>query len=116
MALVELLIVAAGTRRRGGLSQPGAVPVALVLLTVVSIGIAPIYNEVSRRYEAEADWRALNATRTPGAAIGVFKEFTTADLAEPNPPTWDYLFLETHPTVMQRIAMAKAWQARSGTP
>jgi hypothetical protein len=31
----------------------------------------------------------------------------------PDPPTWDYLLFEDHPTVLQRIAMARAWQARN---
>jgi STE24 endopeptidase len=112
-ALLELGIVAVVTRRRGGLAQPAVVPLALLVLTVASLAGSPAYNEVSRRYEAEADWRALNATREPKAAIGLFEKFTASDLAEPSPATWEYLFFEDHPTVMQRIAMVRAWQARN---
>ena len=106
-----LFIVALATRRRGGMAQPAAVPVALLVLTALGVPMSPAYNEVSRRYEAEADWRALNASRDPQAAIGAFRKFTTGDLAEPSPPTWDYLFFEDHPTVLQRIAMVRAWES-----
>jgi hypothetical protein len=34
-------------------------------------------------------------------------------LDEPNPSTFEYLVLENHPTIMQRIAMAQAWRAYS---
>ena len=71
-------------------------------------------NVVSRRYEAEADWRALNATRDPAAASRLFQDFARTSLQEPNPPLLDYLWLETHPTLAQRIAMAQAFRARSG--
>jgi hypothetical protein len=35
------------------------------------------------------------------------------DLSDPSPPTWAYVLFTDHPTLMQRIAMAKAWQARN---
>ena len=72
----------------------------------------PVTNVVSRRYESEADWVALRTTRDAPAARRLFQRFATKDLAEPNPSTLDYLLLENHPTIMQRIAMAKAWAAR----
>jgi len=68
---------------------------------------------VSRHIESEADWVALEATEDPAAGRGLFEEFSSTSLARPNPPTWAYLFLETHPTIMQRIAMTKAWRVRN---
>ena len=70
-------------------------------------------NAVSRRYEAEADWRALNATRDPAVGDAALQSFERTSLEEPSPPLWDYLWLENHPTLMQRIAMAERW--RRGT-
>jgi STE24 endopeptidase len=112
--LPELFLVALLTRRRGGMAQPAAVPVALLVLSVLAVVTAPGANDVSRRYEAEADWRALNATRDPQAATGLFRRFATDDLEEPNPSTLDYLFFENHPTLLQRIGMVRAWRARNG--
>src|SRR5215210_7103169 len=104
------LIVEWATRRRGGLQQPELVPYALLVLALVGLAITPFGNEVSRRYEAEADWAALQATRDPAAAEGVFRKFTRYDLSQPSPPAWSYVWLDNHPTVVQRIAMARAWR------
>jgi STE24 endopeptidase len=77
--------------------------------------LTPLGNVVSRRYEAEADWSALRATHDPAAAIELFRKFTAYDLVQPEPPGWSYVMLDNHPTVVQRIAMARAWRARNGT-
>ena len=65
--------------------------------------------------EAEADWKALQTTRDPVAARGLFVGFGKSSLADPNPPRWAYVLLESHPTLAQRIAMADAWK-RQNTP
>ena len=59
--------------------------------------------------EAEADWMALRTTHDPSAAVALFRRFQSTTLEEPNPSTWDYLLLENHPTLMQRIEMARAY-------
>ena len=74
--------------------------------------MTPFGNAVSRRYEAEADWTALQTTRDPDPAESMFKKFTVYDLVQPNPPGWSYVWIDNHPTVAQRVAMARAWKAR----
>jgi STE24 endopeptidase len=66
--------------------------------------------------EAEADWMALQTTRDPSGGAALFRRFGTTSLQEPNPPIWDYLLFESHPTLMQRIAMTKAWRLRNLRP
>lgn len=107
-------LVARLTRRRGGMRVPEAVPVGLFAVVVLELAAQPIFNELSRRHEAEADWVALETTRDPGASKRLFEQFTEATLEQPNPPTWAYLWQNTHPSVMERIAMAEAWEARHG--
>jgi STE24 endopeptidase len=107
-----LFLLAEATRWRGGMDRPEVVPFALLVLTVLGLAVSPAANLVSRRYEAEADWMALEATRDPGAARELFTKFTALDLAQPRPPTWSYVMLENHPTIVQRIAMANAWERR----
>jgi STE24 endopeptidase len=107
-------LVALFTRRRGGLGRPEAVPVALFVFVALQLLAAPLMNVVSRRDEAEADWSALRATRDPTAARSLFRELATASHADPDPPTWSYLLYDGHPTIVQRIAMVDAWQARAG--
>jgi STE24 endopeptidase len=103
------------TRRRGGMAVPEAVPLALLVLVVLDLIALPLQNVISRRMEAEADWSALQATRDPSAAAALFRTFVPTTLSQPDPPTWDYLLLENHPTVAQRLAMVRAWRERQAT-
>jgi STE24 endopeptidase len=82
------------------------------VLAVVGFLAAPLENAVSRRYEAEADWHALNAARSPAAQEQLFRSFARTSLERPDPPLPVYLWLENHPTLMQRIAMAERWRER----
>lgn len=110
--LPGLVLLELAASRWGGLRNPANLPLALLVLVVLTLLAAPLENLVSRRYEAEADWRALNATHTPGAAQRLFRSFGTDSLEDPDPGLLDYLWLENHPTPMQRISMTRAWRAR----
>ena len=107
-------LIAWATRRRGGMREPTAVPLALLVLVVLQIVAMPAQNAIIRNLETEADWVALEATEDPGAARDLFSGFSEQGLIDPSPPTWAYVIMETHPTMAQRIAMAEAWRARVG--
>lgn len=113
IVLPTLWLLEVATRRRGGIGDPVNLPYAILALTVLGLLTAPIQNVVSRRYEAEADWRALNATRDPASMKKLFTQFSRTSLEQPSPPAWDYVMLENHPTLMQRIAMAERWKERN---
>ena len=83
---------------------------------VLQLAIVPFDNARSRHMEAEADWMALQTTRDPAAARTLFERLTTTSHADPNPPTWSYLWDADHPTAMQRIAMVQAWARTHGSP
>ncbi len=115
-ALIEIpgfLVLALATRRRGGMARPEVVPFALLVIAVFNLAVTPFTNVVSRRYEGEADWRALQATHDPGSMVKLFRHFGKLDLQQPDPPGWSYVWLDNHPTLAQRIAMARAWAGRS---
>jgi STE24 endopeptidase len=101
------------TRRRGGMYEARAVPLALLAAVALQIALAPAQNVVSRRYEAEADWVALSTTRDPRAAVQLHEELAEKSLTDPDPPGWAFVLFDTHPTAMQRIEMAEAWRARN---
>jgi STE24 endopeptidase len=107
-------VVALVTRRRGGLANPAAVPLALFLFVVLQFAMTPLDSAFSRRLEAEADWAALEATRDPKAMEDLFKGFTDEGLADPDPPGWWHTVFESHPSGVERVAMARAWQERRG--
>lgn len=104
-------VVARVTKRRGGPGQPAAVPLMLLTLVVLQLALLPAINAISRRYEAEADWLALQATRNPQAFEGLVRALAAASLAEPDPPAWARVALGTHPTPLERIAMARSAEA-----
>ena len=112
-ALPILGLVALATERRRGLTEPRNVPLGLLVLVAATIASLPLQNAISRRYETEADWVALGATRDPGAARGLFRGFSTDSLQDPTPPGWVHAFLDDHPSLLQRIELARAWAARS---
>lgn len=105
-----LAAIALVTGLRGGLREPGNVPLALLTLTVLLLAVTPFTNVVSRRYEAEADWVGLRGTQDPEAAKGLFKGFVRVDLADPNPPGWVHVFLDDHPPLLTRVEQAEAFE------
>jgi STE24 endopeptidase len=90
------------------------VPLSLLVLVVLTLLAQPLQNMITRHMEAEADWSAFELTEDPEAAKGLFEGFTTTALADPSPPTWSYILLETHPTIVQRIELAEEWEERHG--
>jgi STE24 endopeptidase len=105
------LVVALAARRRGGPWQPAAIPIVLLAVACLQIAAMPVAGAITRRYEAEADWLALERTRDPDGATLLFERFTRVNLADPDPPPWAYLLLADHPSLLDRIAMAEAWRA-----
>jgi STE24 endopeptidase len=84
------------------------VPLGLAFTFAWILVTQPLANAVSRRYEAEADWLALRATRDPASGVLLDRNFVRTGLADPDPPAWVTVLYGTHPTPMQRIAMADA--------
>jgi Zn-dependent protease with chaperone function len=111
LALPLAWLVTLATRRRGGLGNPASLPLALLALVVLQLVAAPVQNAVSRRYEAEADWTALRATHDTRSMTRLFESFARTSLQEPNPSLLDYLWLEDHPTLAQRVQMAQRFRA-----
>jgi STE24 endopeptidase len=112
LAFPIAFLVAEITRRRGGLGDPAVLPYAALVLVFINLVISPAVNEISRRYEAEADWVALEATRDVDGAQGLFEGFATEALSQPDPPRWWHIVFGTHPTLMERIEMAEAFERR----
>jgi STE24 endopeptidase len=108
-------IISRVTRRRGGMGEPAAVPLALLTLVVLSLLALPLQNAITRHMEAEADWLALRTTHDPRDGIRLFEAFVPTTLSDPSPPTWEYVLSENHPTIEQRIAMMRAWRRAYAT-
>jgi len=107
-------VIALVTRRRGGMYEPGAVPLAILVLTLLSILTTPLENAFVRRYETEADWVGLSATKDPAAQRGALKLLAVTAKSRPNPPPFEHLIEDGHPTILERIAVTQAWEKRNG--
>ena len=113
LAIPGVWLVAWVTERRGGLRDPALVPLGLLVALVFSLATLPFQNLLSRRYEAEADFVALDATRDPESAIGLERRLALSALNDPDPPGWVTVWLSTHPSTMERIAAALAYEPGS---
>jgi STE24 endopeptidase len=117
LAVPGVWLLARLTEARGGLAEPRLVPLALATAFLFVLVTQPLQNVVSRRYEAEADWLALEATRDPDSAVALDRRLVLTSLADPDPPPWITYWLGTHPPPIERIAMAEEFaESRPATP
>jgi STE24 endopeptidase len=106
-------LIARATRRRGGMREPAAVPLAVFVLVVLQLAALPAFNAITRHMEQEADWAALEATEDPDAGRRLFEGFSRSLLADPDPPAWAIVAFASHPPALDRIAMVEAWEERN---
>jgi STE24 endopeptidase len=110
LAVPGLAVIAWVTNLRGGLGEPGVVPLGLLVALLLYLGTLPLQNAVSRRYEAEADWIALRATDAPEDFFDLERRFVSTSLSDPDPPDVLTVWFGTHPPPLERIAMARAYE------
>ena len=89
-AIPGAFLIAWAASRRGGMRDPAAVPLALLVLVVLQFVALPVLNAITRNMEAEADWVALETTRDPEAVTSLWRGFAEEAMADPSPPTWSY--------------------------
>lgn len=95
-------------------AQPRAFPLLVALVTVVGLVATPIQALISRRVEARADAHALALTEDPAAFESMQRRLATVNLADPDPPRWEYLYSATHPSTVERMAAARAYAREAG--
>jgi STE24 endopeptidase len=86
-----------------GIGDLAALPVLLLIFSLLSFAISPVENAVSRKAERDADLYAIEMTKNPEAAVGAFQQLATVSLSEVNPPKIVKWFLYGHPTMLERI-------------
>lgn len=96
-----------GGARGAGLADPVVVPRVLALLAVATLLASPVQSAVSRAVEARADVVALDATDDPAAFEELQRSLARRSLADPTPPGWSQALFGSHPTVLERIALAR---------
>lgn len=110
MGLLGLVLRSDRFRRRvgaEGLGDPRAVPAVLMLAAVGTFLASPVENTISRAVEARADRSALEATGDAATFIEMQRQLALRSLADPTPPRLSAFWFGSHPTVLQRIGMAR---------
>ena len=91
----------------GAVADPRKVPRVLALLAVATLLASPVENGISRRIETRADVASLEATRDPEAFAAVQKQLALTSLSDPTPYAVTQFWFGSHPTTLQRIALAE---------
>lgn len=102
----------AKTAPRTGVREIGDVaslPLFALVLGLIGFVATPIQNAFSRLIERRADRFALELTDNGRAYAGTMAKLAAQNLADPNPPELEVIFLYSHPPIADRIATANAY-------
>lgn len=105
-------------RRQGkhwGIRSPSdmaALPLALLLLSVISFASLPVSNAISRNAESAADAYALRLIGSAEGAVTMNQTMAVVSLSDMNPPMLVKWFRSTHPSDMERIVQALDFEKR----
>ena len=103
---VGLLGLLVGGQGRG-VGDPRQVPRVLALVAIATLLASPVENGISRRIETRADMASLSATHDPEAFAKVQKQLALTSLSDPTPYAFSQFWFGSHPTTLQRIALAE---------
>jgi STE24 endopeptidase len=116
LGLVFAREVALAIARRSGAdpATPAAIPAYLLALALTAFILNVPGNQLSREIEASADEFALQLTQDPEALINVQHQLARTNLSDPDPPgVFSWLF-GTHPSTVDRIGAALAYEREHG--
>jgi len=90
---------------------PRSVPALTLATAVVVLLVGTVSSQLSRRVEARADTYALELTGDPRTFVDQQRRLALQNVSDPDPPRILQTLLGTHPTTVQRIGIARAWEA-----
>lgn len=107
--IIQLLVRWFGGRTGlAGEEDLASLPLAMMVLTLLTFAGSPLFNAISRHYEHQADLYGLEVAYSvvpdPNAAAANADEaLGVIDLADPDPSPFVVLWLYTHPPIEDRI-------------
>jgi STE24 endopeptidase len=110
LLLARELAAVFGRRAGAEPGSPAAIPALFLALAVTSFAVSIAGNQLSRRVEASADAFALETTDDPQALIDLQVTLAERNLSDPDPPELARVLFGTHPTTLERIGAAIAWE------
>lgn len=117
--ILRAVLRTGGVRRQVEAARAPAARRIVISLTVVAVVHAlamPVANLASRRSEMDAEWRALELTADPAAAIAMQRFILRNGGGDPSPPPWYQGWLATHPSPAERIGLAVRYAELHGVP
>jgi STE24 endopeptidase len=90
-------------------ADPAGWPGLLLLALLGNFLLLPPQNAISRYFERQADWSALELTQDPEAFIEAERQLGLQNKANLVPNATCVFWFYTHPPTLERIAMARAW-------
>jgi STE24 endopeptidase len=110
LLLVRELAGALSRRTGAEPGMPAAIPALFLTIAVVSFLVNIPANQLSRKVEASADAFALRITDDPRALIDLQVRLAESNLSDPDPPALTRILFGSHPTALDRIGAALAWE------
>lgn len=108
VGLLALLVSAGSGGRRMSVTDPRVVPLVLALMAWATLAASPLQSAISRQIETRADVDALTTTRDGAAFIEMQRTLALRALSDPTPPAWMQWWWGSHPTTLERVAIARA--------
>ena len=110
-------LIAPATMRAGAAFAPGppsaqTLPALTLGLAVAAAPASIVAARMSRRMENRADTFSLRLTDAPEPFISFERKIVVRDLADPDPPKFLSALLASHPSTLQRIGIARAYEAQ----
>jgi len=96
-------------------ATPAALPALALSLALAVFALNVVGNQLSRDVEASADTFALELTGDPEGLIRLQTQLTRTNLGDPDPPGWVSFLFGTHPTTVERIGAAVAYERGEGS-
>jgi STE24 endopeptidase len=92
------------------IGEPRAVALLLAIVTVAGLVAGPLQAVISRHVEARADRHALRLTNDPTDFETMQAQLGTLNLSDVDPNPVEQWLFASHPSTVQRMAYARAWQ------
>jgi STE24 endopeptidase len=109
------LVLPVVRREEGALRDPAVVPLVAALVAIGTLLSSPLNNGLSRLVETRADVDSLQTTHDPQAFVTMQKQLALHSLSD-QPPAWSQFWFGSHPTTLERIAIAEQLGHSSSAP
>jgi STE24 endopeptidase len=90
-----------------GFDDPAALPLVLLVLSVLGLVLTPLQNALSRFFEWQCDSYALKRTGTADAYRSAFIKLARLNKVDPDPHPLVVWLFDDHPPIRQRLRLAE---------